>query len=90
MDGDGGDSLERMASEVCQGYRGWRNEWQASLVDSWGSSGKTLGLWTQKYEEQMKKEHRRLYCIKGADYGCGSSPKAGLCGLNRQERRRQL
>jgi hypothetical protein len=38
----------------------------------------------------MKKEHGRLYCINGADYGRGGSPKAGLCKLNRQERRRWL
>jgi hypothetical protein len=44
MDGDGGDSLEWMASGegMCQGYRGWQNEQQVSLVDSWGSSGETL------------------------------------------------
>jgi hypothetical protein len=33
----------------------------------------------------MKKEDRQLYCIQGADYGCGGSLKAGLCKLNRQE-----
>jgi hypothetical protein len=38
----------------------------------------------------MKKERRQLYCIKGADYGRGGSPKARLCILNRQERQRQL
>jgi hypothetical protein len=38
----------------------------------------------------MKKEHGRLYCVKGADYGRGGSPKAGLCILNRQERQRRL
>jgi hypothetical protein len=52
MDGDGSDSLEWMASgKVCVGARGWRNEQQASLVDLWGSSGKALGLWMQKYKE---------------------------------------
>jgi hypothetical protein len=38
----------------------------------------------------MKKEHGRLYCVKGADYGRGGGPKAGLCKLNGQEWRRQL
>jgi hypothetical protein len=38
----------------------------------------------------MKKECRRLYCVKGADYGRGGGPKAGLCKLNRQEWRRRL
>jgi hypothetical protein len=38
----------------------------------------------------MEKECRRLYCIKGTDYGHGGSPKAGLCILNRQERQRRL
>jgi hypothetical protein len=38
----------------------------------------------------MKKECGQLYCVKGGDYGCGGDPKAGLCILNRQERRRQL
>jgi hypothetical protein len=37
-----------------------------------------------------KEEHGRRYCIKGADYGHGGSLKAGLCILNRQERRRRL
>jgi hypothetical protein len=36
---------------ACGGDRGQWNEWRASLMDSWGSSGKALGLWTQKYEE---------------------------------------
>jgi hypothetical protein len=43
MDGEQGSA--------CQGYRGWWNERQASLVDSWDSSGKALGLWMWKYEE---------------------------------------
>jgi hypothetical protein len=38
----------------------------------------------------MKKERGRLYCIKGADYGRGGGPEAGLCILNRQERWRRL
>jgi hypothetical protein len=38
----------------------------------------------------MKKERGRLYCINGADYGCGGGLKAGLCKLNRQEQRRRL
>jgi hypothetical protein len=38
----------------------------------------------------MKKEHERLYCVNGADYGCGGGPEAGLCKLNRQERQRRL
>jgi hypothetical protein len=38
----------------------------------------------------MKKEHGRLYCVKGADYGHGGGLKAGLCILNRQEQRRRL
>jgi hypothetical protein len=38
----------------------------------------------------MKKEHGRLYCVKGADYGRGGGLKAGLCILNRQERWRRL
>jgi hypothetical protein len=29
----------------------------------------------------MKKEHRQLYCVNGADYGHGSGPEAGLCKL---------
>jgi hypothetical protein len=43
MDGERGSA--------CWGYRGWRNEQRVLLVDSWGSSGKTLALWTWKYEE---------------------------------------
>jgi hypothetical protein len=38
----------------------------------------------------MKKERGRRYCVKGADYGRGGGLKAGLCKLNRQERRRRL
>jgi hypothetical protein len=38
----------------------------------------------------MKKECGQLYCIKGADYGHGGGPKAGLCKLNRQEQQRRL
>jgi hypothetical protein len=38
----------------------------------------------------MKKERGRLYFVKGADYGRGGGPKAGLCILNRQERWRRL
>jgi hypothetical protein len=38
----------------------------------------------------VKKERGQLYCIKGADYERGGGPKAGLCKLNRQERRRRL
>jgi hypothetical protein len=36
------------------------------------------------------KEHKRLYCINGADYRRGSGLKAGLCRLNRQEWQRRL
>jgi hypothetical protein len=39
---------------------------------------------------KWKKECRQLYCVNGADYGCGGGPKAGLCKLNRQKRRRWL
>jgi hypothetical protein len=38
----------------------------------------------------MKKERGQLYCVKGADYGRGGGPKAGMCKLNRQEQRRRL
>jgi hypothetical protein len=44
IDGDSSDSLEWRAGKCMSGYKRWWNEWQASLVDSWGSSGKTLGL----------------------------------------------
>jgi hypothetical protein len=54
-----------------------------ALVRLWDSArGSTRNKW--------KKECGRLYCVKGADYGRGGGPKAGLCKLNRQERRRRL
>jgi hypothetical protein len=53
-----------------------------ALVRLWDSAcGSTKNKW--------KKEHRQLYCVKGADYGHGGGPKAGLCRLNRQERQRR-
>jgi hypothetical protein len=92
MDGDSGDLLEWMASGEVHvraigdgGMSGRRRWWTGgvALVRLWDSArGSTRNKW--------KKEHGRLYCIKGADYGRGSGLKAGLCKLNRQERRRRL
>jgi hypothetical protein len=92
MDGDGGDSLKWMASgEVCVGAIGdggmsSRCRWWTrvvALVRLWDSGcGSTRNKW--------KNGRGQLYCIKGADYGCGGGPKAGLCKLNRQEQRRWL
>jgi hypothetical protein len=92
MDGDGGDSLERMVSKEVHvgaigdgGMSGRRRWWTGgvALVRLWDSArGSTRNKW--------KKERGRLYCVKGADYGRGGGPKAGLCILNRQERRRRL
>jgi hypothetical protein len=92
MDGDSSDSLEWMTSEeVCvraiedDGMNGRRRSWTGgvALVRLWDSArGSTRNKW--------KKECGRLYCIKGADYGHGGGPKAGLCKLNRQEWRRRL
>jgi hypothetical protein len=91
MDGDGGDSLEQMASKEVRvgaigdgGMNGRRRWWTGgvALVRLWDSArGSTRNKW--------KKEHG-LYCIKGADYECGGGLKAGLCKLNRQEWRRRL
>jgi hypothetical protein len=54
-----------------------------ALVRLWDSAcGSMRNKW--------KRERGRRYCIKGADYGCGGGPKAGLCKLNRQEQRRRL
>jgi hypothetical protein len=92
MDGDSGDSLEQIASEevhvgaIEDGRMSGRRCWWTcgvALVRLWDSAhGSTRNKW--------KKECRRLYYIKGADYGRGSGLKAGLCKLNRQERWRQL
>jgi hypothetical protein len=69
------------------GYRGWQNEWQMNL---WGSSGKTLELWMQKYEEYMEERtHMTLLCEESR-LGHGGGPEAGLYKLNRQEQRRWL
>jgi hypothetical protein len=43
--------MEGEQGSACQSYRGWQNERQTLLVNSWGSSGKTLGLWMWKYKE---------------------------------------
>jgi hypothetical protein len=59
-------------------------------VDSWGSSGKALGLCMRKYKEEMEERTWTTLLHKGADYGRGGGPKAGLCILNRQERWRRL
>jgi hypothetical protein len=77
MDGEWGS--------VCWGYRdnginGRRRWWTrgVALVRLWDSRcGSTRNKW--------KKGYGRLYCVKGADYGRGGGPKAGLCKLNRQE-----
>jgi hypothetical protein len=92
MDGNGGDSLEWMASEEVHvgdignsGMSGRHRWWThgVALVRLWDSGrGSTRNKW--------KKECRRLYCINGADYRCGGGPEAGLCKLNRQKRRRRL
>jgi hypothetical protein len=50
-------------------------------------------LWDSAHgstRNKWKRERRQRYCVKGADYGRGGGPKAGLCKLNRQERRRRL
>jgi hypothetical protein len=92
MDSDSNDSLEWMTSEeVCvraigdAGMNGRCRWWTGgvALVRLWDSAcGRMRNKW--------KKEHRQLHCIKGADYGCGGGLKAGLCKLNRQEKRRRL
>jgi hypothetical protein len=67
------------------GMNVWCRWWTrgVALVRLWDSGhGSTRNKW--------KKERGRLYCIKGADYGRGSSPKAGLCILNRQVRQTRL
>jgi hypothetical protein len=93
MDGDGCDSLERMASEEVRvgaigdgGMSGRRRWWTrgVALVTLWECGcGSMRNKW--------KKERGQLYCVKGAEeYGRGGGPKARLCRLNRQERRRRL
>jgi hypothetical protein len=82
MDGEQGSECHAIGDGGINGRRRW---WTGgvALVRLWDSAcGSTRNKW--------KKEHRRLYCVNGADYGRGSSPKAGLCKLNRQEWRRQL
>jgi hypothetical protein len=67
------------------GMNGRRHWWThgVALVRLWDSGrGSTRNKW--------KKEHGRLYCVKGADYGHGGGLKAGLCKLNRQEWWRRL
>jgi hypothetical protein len=92
MDGDGSDSLEGMASgEVHVGAIGddginGRCRWwthRVALVRLWDSGCRST-------RNKWKKERGRRYCVNGADYGHGGGPKAGLCELNRQERRRRL
>jgi hypothetical protein len=92
MDGDGGDSLEWITSrKVCIGATGdggmsGRHHWWThgvALVRLWDSG-------CESTRNKQKKECGRLYCINGADYGCGGGPKAGLCKLNRQEWWRRL
>jgi hypothetical protein len=76
-------------SECCAigdgGMSGWCHWWTrgVALVRLWDSARRST-------RNKWKKERGRLYCIKGADYGRGGGPKAGLCILNRQERRRRL
>jgi hypothetical protein len=55
--------------------------------DAFGLTADVLGIkvWVIPLQEQMKKEHRQLYYVNGADYGCGGGLDAGLCKLNRQE-----
>jgi hypothetical protein len=75
MDGDGSDLLERMAS----------GEVRVVAIGDDGMSGRChwctrkvalVGLWDSgcaSMRNKWKKEHGRLYCVKGADYGCGRS-----------------
>jgi hypothetical protein len=65
------------------GMSGRRHWWTGgvALVRLWDSACRST-------RNKWKKERRRLYCVNGADYGRGGSLKAGLCKLNRQERRR--
>jgi hypothetical protein len=66
-----------MSGRCCRWTRG------VALVRLWDSArGSTRNKW--------KRECGRRYCIKGADYGHGGGPKAGLCKLNRKEQRRRL
>jgi hypothetical protein len=92
MDSDGDDSLEwRVSWEVCVRAIG---DWGMSGRHHWWTRGVALvGLWDSgpgSMRNKWKKDHGRLYCINGADYGCGGCMKAGLCTLNRQERWRWL
>jgi hypothetical protein len=61
-----------MSSRRCWWTRG------VALVRLWDSGRGSM-------RKKWKKERGRLYCINGADYGCGGGPKAELCKLNRQE-----
>jgi hypothetical protein len=67
------------------GMSGRRHWWTrgVALVRLWDSGRGSM-------RNEWKKERGRLYCINRADYGRGGSPEAGLCKLNRQERRRRL
>jgi hypothetical protein len=65
-----------------------------NILCCWWTCGVALvRLWDSAHgsmRNKQKKECGRHYCIKGADYGRGSGPKAGLCRLNRQEQQRWL
>jgi hypothetical protein len=82
MDGERGSECRAIGDGRMSGRCRWWTRGVA-LVRLWDSAcGSTRNKW--------KKERGRLYCVKGADYGRGGGPKAGLCILNRQERRRRL
>jgi hypothetical protein len=82
MDGEWGSECRAIGDGGMSGRHCW---WTGgvALVRLWDSARGSM-------RNKWKKGHGRLYCVKGADYGHGGGPKAGLCKLNRQERWRWL